>query len=439
MWAKLMAKKKSKASTKTGKNNVENQRRSMSAFMLDQSKHDFIHTDEFNRQYEILKDFFSPNSTVRRKAGIGTLKRSIQSSANDKLSPMDKYALSLTWQSSISTIPGYATLHETHVKDIESLITAISQYADDKTKHRPLNFLLLASPGSGKSHLVDCVTSQLSHYKVASHSFNMASMLSPEDLVAPLDEVRNSKVADNLPLLFLDEFDSAPSNYGLLLPLLWDGTLTLRQRHLKLGRMIVVLAGSSPLLPQALAEARTMRSGLQADLGPNAKMLDLMSRINGAVLTVPALESNDEARQLDKVVIAVQLIARRFPAVQAIALGILRMISHTHFRYDVRSISHFIDQLSPPSGRALTCAHAPASLGDVNDFRQSSLIYHIIDDIDNAHGVVSKWKHFRENDELVPTKPPTTFQQHRKKIFAWLSVTDLLTSRSRHQESCKVL
>jgi len=43
-----------------------------------------------------------------------------------------------------------------------------------------------------------------------------------------LDRARNEAVESRTPLLFLDEFDSFPSkNYPLLLPLMWDGRLSL--------------------------------------------------------------------------------------------------------------------------------------------------------------------------------------------------------------------
>jgi hypothetical protein len=51
----------------------------------------------------------------------------------------------------------------------------------------------------------------------------MASLHSIDDLTQPLDEIRNLKVVDRLPILFLDEFDSNPANFPMLLPLMWDG------------------------------------------------------------------------------------------------------------------------------------------------------------------------------------------------------------------------
>src|SRR5207245_11267812 len=119
--------------------------------------------------------------------------------------------------------------------------------------------------------------------KVSAITFNMTSLASNEDLIPALDAARNLKVEDRIPLLFLDEFDSMPGNIPLLLPLLWDGELTLGQRDLTLGRVIVVLAGSDPALPITMDHAKAMRHNVALDhaaanQATNPKIIDLLSR-----------------------------------------------------------------------------------------------------------------------------------------------------------------
>jgi hypothetical protein len=53
---------------------------------------------------------------------------------------------------------------------------------------------------------------------------NMPSIRDIDDLLGPLDEVRNLKAEGKLPVLFLDEFDSDDQHYPLLPPLLWTGS-----------------------------------------------------------------------------------------------------------------------------------------------------------------------------------------------------------------------
>lgn len=387
---------------------------SMSAFLLDDQQRERMRSGDFDEPYDRLKAFFEPDHATRRRAAVEAIQRLILSESPPPLSAADKYALTLSWETSTLALPGYATLAEDHTRDIFAAQSLISAYAEDRTRTRPLNFLLMASPGSGKSHFLNCISDSLQSHKVVAHSFNMASMVSADDLSLPLDEVRNSKVEDKLPLLFLDEFDTAPNNYGLLLPLLWDGGLSIRQRHLTLGKMIIVLAGSTAVLPQALANARSMRSAIPALDGANAKLLDLLSRINGAVIELPPLNASSShlGRVPDKIAIAVQLLRRRFGSpLRQIPIALLMFVARVSFRYDVRSLSQLIDLIQPVSTGAvetLSIDEMPFALNDVATFRESSLIYHLVDEVDNAHGVINTWKSCAKHKCLLPlTAPPT--------------------------------
>jgi len=51
----------------------------------------------------------------------------------------------------------YVTLDFPHWEAVRQVRTAISRYVEDRTRRRPLNFLMQAEPGSGKSHMVKCL------------------------------------------------------------------------------------------------------------------------------------------------------------------------------------------------------------------------------------------------------------------------------------------
>jgi hypothetical protein len=158
-------------------------------------------------------------------------------------------------------LPGYATLDAFHRQDISRLVRTFSGYLSDDTRKRPLNSLMLAEPGAGKSHFIACIADRMVAERVSAVTFNMATMQNYDDLAKPIDELRNLKVRDRFPLLFLDEFDSDPKWYAILLPLLWEGQLHIGHRDLKLGKAIVVLAGSNPILPRLMKESgRTFRT-----------------------------------------------------------------------------------------------------------------------------------------------------------------------------------
>jgi hypothetical protein len=235
-------------------------------------------------------------------------------------------------------LKGYATLDDQHRGDIQKLMKQISSYLQDSSRKRPFNALMLAAPGAGKSHFIKQLASAMTEERVQAVTFNMATMQSPDDMAQPIDELRNLKVNDRFPLLFLDEFDSDSSRYAALLPLLWDGELQIGHRDLKLGKAVIVLAGSNPDLPKAMDQSAKMR--LETDgtdgFGSGGKLIDLLSRINGGVINIPDLDlrSEDRDRRVDKVCIAVALIKGRFGNdISEIPRSLLRFIAQTTFRY----------------------------------------------------------------------------------------------------------
>jgi len=79
------------------------------------------------------------------------------------------------------------------------------------------------------------------------------------------------------------------------------------------------------------------------EVGNQPKLADLISRINGRVVQIPGLSHDD--RRADKVVLALALLRKRFGKHLKVPPGLLRFIDAARFRYDARSIRHFVDQL----------------------------------------------------------------------------------------------
>lgn len=265
--------------------------------------------------------------TIRKDAGLllrgpsqAAVKRAreiitnlVVEKTDDALSVGDKVLFLLSCVLSVKQFPGYATLHPNHINRINTFIEDVKGYIEDKSQKRPLNFLMLAAPGAGKSHFIKCIATRLQSHKVEAVTFNMAGQRH-EDLIPPLDDARNFKVQDSIPLLFLDEFDADEANTALLLPLLWDGELNLGQRDLKLGKVIIVLAGSHPSLQTTMNHARSMKLEVQVGDTRNPKLVDLLSRINGGVIDIPPFYdlSKKLDRRYDKVCVAVALLRERF-------------------------------------------------------------------------------------------------------------------------------
>lgn len=325
----------------------------------------------------------------------------------DRLTPIDKLLFLLACGFSNMHLPGYATLDEQHIKSISSLVAVIREYASDTSQKRPLVFLMLASPGAGKSHYIKRIAAQLTSLKVGAITYNMAGLRTGEDMIPALDAARNLKVEDRIPLLFLDEFDSSPAHVPMLLPLLWDGDVTIGQRDLKLGKVVIVLAGSDPSLPVTMEDARSMRAESHAAPGNSPKMIDLLSRINGGVIDIPpfydATHSLD--RRADKVCIIVNLLRQRFGVeIREAPLCLLRFAARAEFRYGVRSIAHLVSMIPHREDiKALQTKNLELPLGSATELKSSSLAYHLLHQ-DQAYGVETLWEECSVADCLMPIR-----------------------------------
>jgi hypothetical protein len=308
---------------------------------------------------------------------------------------MPKSTWSAHYEVSTLLLGRYVTLDWPHYNAIRRVRFEISRYAEDRTRRRPLNIVMQAEPGSGKSHLVKCLAASLGSHSAAAVDYNMASLQSIEDLVQPLDAVRNLKVQDRLPILFLDEFDSDPGRYPLLLPLLWDGELNIAHRNLKLGKLVVILAGSGQVISAAMAAAKGMQATVAVEDG---KLIDLLSRINGGELEIPTMDlvQDGRDRRADKVCLTISLLQSRFGTdLKLVPLSLLRFVSTSKFRYGVRSLAHLIDLIAPfapdANKTALALDQLRFPLRNVADLRSSSLAYHVFSE-DGAAAIVDHWK-----------------------------------------------
>ncbi len=314
--------------------------------------------------------------------------------------------ISNAYRRSTNLLGDYVTLDWQHRNDIVRIISIIREYAEDRTRNRPLNIVMQAEPGSGKSHFVRCLARKLVNYHTSSVDFNMASLQSIDDLLQPLDEIRNLKVMDRLPILFLDEFDSDPRRYSLLLPLLWDGELHIGHRDLKLGKLVIILAGSGKTLGEAIRKARGMQ---KTDMPDDTKIVDLLSRINGGELEIPPmdLQEGERDRRVDKVCLTISLIQNRFgQSIDFVAWALLRFVAMSRFRYGVRSIAHLIDLVTPDgeNQKMIDLSRLTLPLNSVAELKSSSLAYHLVTE-DGPSAIIDQWKECMESKTLIRVLP----------------------------------
>lgn len=360
-------------------------------------------------QWGITSEEVESISTFMKLTGkekLSASRKIVQSMVIDAVEkPDDRFLLAVN--ESETLLRGYSTLDDQHRSEIQRLIKQITSYLTDPTRKRPFNALMLAAPGAGKSHFIKQLANSMRDQRVQAVTFNMANMQTADDIAQPVDELRNVKVNDRFPLLFLDEFDSDPARFASLLPLLWDGELQIGHRDLKLGKAVIVLAGSNPDLPKAMNQSGTMRLEADATEGFPApsKLIDLLSRINGGVINIPDLDlrSEERDRRVDKVCVSVALIKGRFGTdLGEVPRALLRFIAHTTFRYGVRSIAHLVDVIESEAfaNKILKKDALGLPFGSEESLQDSSLRLHLLDK-DKGFGIVNRWKEFSKDKVTI--------------------------------------
>lgn len=307
------------------------------------------------------------------------------------------------YKRSTNTLGSYVTLDWKHKLEITLISRKIRNYSLDRTQRRPLNFLMTAEPGSGKSHFVKCLANKLSNLNVRAVTYNMSAFEKPEDFIHSLEIVRNLKVKDILPILFIDEFDSDEKNYSFLLPLLWDGEMQLSNRNLNLGKIVIILAGSKDEISKTIANTKKMEEETKENSN-STKLKDLLSRINGGDFEIPKLDAvkGSRDRRVDKVCLTIALLQQRFGQdLQLVPWALLKFISNTKFRYGVRSIAQLIDLIpfSEDCKNKITVDNLKLPLKSLAALNGSSLPYHLL--TSDAEEIIERWNNAIIHKTLV--------------------------------------
>lgn len=359
--------------------------------------------------------------------------------AENEINLTEAYYLSTKWH-----IGKYATLNLSVREELIDLIDQITKYYRDSSDKKPYNVLIKAPPGLGKSFLLECLVEALSgnsksnnagsgkkqdgspEYKAV--TFNMSGMETLKQMSKTLAEVRNIKIEGNYPILFLDEFDSHDYNYPLLLPLLLDGIVQLEEKKINIGKTVIMLAGSSPELINITDRSKKLKTEkylapyqntkLQSSnrlfshyLATNIlkefelpkKLPDLLSRINGQVITLTNSPQNGALQKADRICVAINIIKKQKFNNEEKSIKIpwrfLKFIADSPLTYGVRSIENFIKKTEPQDDNSLSLAKLDKAFVDENNLVKTGLIYQI----ENARDAIKKWEELRDcpNNELM--------------------------------------
>ena len=120
-------------------------------------------------EIDAVKHFVSLTQVDKVKAA----RRVIQQCVVD-MADVPDIRVQLALRVSEDLLPGYSTLDEPHRNEIKKLIDDITAYLADGSRKRPLNCLMLATPGAGKSHFIKRLAAKMNAQRVEAVTFNMA-------------------------------------------------------------------------------------------------------------------------------------------------------------------------------------------------------------------------------------------------------------------------
>jgi len=168
------------------------------------------------------------------------------------------------------------TVDRWEIESFSNIRNLILDYANADSI-RPLSIAVFGSPGSGKSFGVTQIAMNILPGKIEKLEFNVSQFVSPIDLGAAFQKVRDVILEGKLPLVFFDEFDSDKDGAALgwvksfLMPM-QDGRFRDESGEHPLGKCILVFAGGTAVdfesfaAPMDDSAIRIKESGLRLSI-----------------------------------------------------------------------------------------------------------------------------------------------------------------------------
>jgi hypothetical protein len=205
----------------------------------------------------------------------------------------------------------WSSVDRIEIESMRSVRNIISEYLVSSGRGRPLNLAVFGPPGSGKSFAIKQMASVINpeRNRLGSLEFNLSQFHDPADLPNALQQVRDLRLREYLPLVFWDEFDSALDGRELgwlvsFLAPMQDGAFIENGLVRPIGPAIFIFAGGTHA---------TMESFKNRALElPGAKATDFLSRLRGFVDVLgPNPDSPDDRTYLLRRAILLRAVLQR--------------------------------------------------------------------------------------------------------------------------------
>jgi hypothetical protein len=279
----------------------------------------------------------------------------------------------------------FVTRNDGFSNELINLHNIVNSYASRRDAKRPLNILLAAEPGNGKSFLInqlaDSITSSI---KVDFEEFHVVSFSSMSDLHGVFQRIQSANLNGKLPFILFDEVDGKVKDKNIfanLLAPMWDGVFYDGKEKFTLGKAVLFFAGSAIVPPPTLdivlksvpdSTPRPIDYRLYADIWRNIaeeaikndgkieKCKDFIDRVD-VMLCIPPVnaELTGDLAALEQVDIACLLVKKHFSKIERIEKSVLMVLLQKLTESTSRR----------PAEKCIFCANHPSD----NTFKFSNL------------------------------------------------------------------
>lgn len=262
----------------------------------------------------------------------------------------------------------WTSIDRGEIESVRSVRNIVREYLGQNGAAKPLSIAVFGPPGSGKSFAVKQLASEAAEgpRPLRTLEFNLSQFDGPHALAGAFQLVRDCAVQGVLPVVFWDEFDSAPggSELGWLASFLapmQDGVFLERATPQPIGPAVFVFAGGTHATMEGFKTRAT-------DI-PGAKATDFISRLRGFIDVFGPNQDGpaDSSYVVRRALVLRQALLRRAPQLfQGERLNIDEGVAHAFLRaerfyHGARSMEAVVEMSSLAGKRRFGRSSLPAA------------------------------------------------------------------------------
>jgi hypothetical protein len=242
----------------------------------------------------------------------------------------------------------FLTVDEKFTKEIQRTLTVIRKHNSSARDRRPLNCVVWAPPGSGKTTFAKALAEKLG---VHPEFVDLSSFSSRRELIDELSECAFKHRAGGIVVIdeLLTPLDGNARAFSSLLLPLWEGRVVSGNRERIFKKPVTFLLVDSfqgDIEPEVTVKTKVdSAKNLLKYISKQEKGRDFCSRINGELVSFPT----GQAASLDAVYAICGIIKRKHPTCSKVEMGVIRNL--VEMKLSTRKKEHLLEEMEIFDGK----------------------------------------------------------------------------------------